>query len=97
MILDYNKNPLGDNELAMVGGTCLVDGVEIKQVFYADTDMGVVNSYDAFGDGKVHTVHDAVRMEGMYINSAGVYYKIVRGNVELHQRTPHTNANANNL
>lgn len=83
MIIDYNKDPLGDDELAMVGGTCLVDGVEIKQVFYADTDAGVVHSYDVLGDGKVHTVHDAVRTEGMLINSAGVYYKTLHGNTEL--------------
>jgi hypothetical protein len=33
-----------------------VDGVEIKQVFYVDTEAGLVRTYDVLGDGEAHAV-----------------------------------------
>lgn len=45
-------------------GTCLLDGVEVAQAFYIDTEAGVVKTYDLRGvpgipdglaDGKAHS------------------------------------------
>ena len=39
---------------------CLVNGKEVKQAYYINTDVTphVVRSYDALGDGETHTVAD---------------------------------------
>lgn len=41
----------GPNSLAMAarGGTCLLDGTEIEQPFYIDTERGIVKVYDLTG------------------------------------------------
>ncbi len=36
----------------VIGGKCFVDGRQIAQVWFADTETGVVKTYDVFGDGK---------------------------------------------
>ncbi len=39
---------------AMGGGTCLIDGKEIRLVCFADTAAGIVKTYDVMGDGESH-------------------------------------------
>ena len=42
-------------ELDVMGGTCFVDYREIKNVWFADTEMGIVRTYDVLHDGSVAT------------------------------------------
>jgi len=59
MILDYSRNPDGENERRWFKrGRVLVDGVEIKSAWYVDTEAGVVKTYDIFRDGKFATATD---------------------------------------
>ncbi len=74
---------------------CLVDGVEIKQVWYADTEVGVVKSYDVLGDGKPYATRDpliqALMLDGKVVEGIepwdlpfdGVASKTVRGKIEF--------------
>jgi len=39
----------------VIGGKCLVDGEEIKNVWFADTEMGIVRTYDVLHDGSLAT------------------------------------------
>jgi hypothetical protein len=79
----------------------LVDGVEIRQVFYVDTDAGFVRTYDVLGDAQAHATREmieaniiAAARDKDYAGSNsepwdmpldGVMSKYVRGVVELHQ------------
>lgn len=38
----------------LFGGVCLLDGKEVKQVWYVDTEAGIVKTYDVLHDGVVH-------------------------------------------
>lgn len=38
-----------------------VNGEEIRQVWYVDTDAGIVKSYDVLGDGEPHCVSDGFK------------------------------------
>lgn len=44
MILDYSKT--GEAERLWQNGRVLLDGVEVKSVFYVDTKAGLVKTYD---------------------------------------------------
>ena len=61
MIIDlhsYPYSPEAEKALELVGkGTpyrCFLDGKEIKQVWYVDTDAGIVKTMDVFGDDKTY-------------------------------------------
>lgn len=76
-----------------------VDGVEIRQVFYVDTDHGFVGTYDVLGDGQAHATcepleahviasarekdHAAGNSDPWQMPRDGVMSKFVRGVVEL--------------
>lgn len=56
MILDYRN--YGDLERQYNHGKVLVDGQEIRQVFYVDTERGFVRTYDVLGDAKPHATRE---------------------------------------
>ena len=62
MILDWSQP--GPNEEKMGGGKLLLDGREIKSVWYVDTEAGIVKSYEVFGEGKLayYCDEDTIRM-----------------------------------
>ncbi len=39
--------------LHLIGSKVLVDGRTVNKVWYVDTDNGIVNTYDALGDGAI--------------------------------------------
>lgn len=84
MILDYkNRGPI---ENGFLGGKVLVDGVEIRQVWYIDTALGIVKTYDVFGDGKAHASRDALSLggqSGIELPVDGVATKTLNGKIEL--------------
>lgn len=85
MILDYNK--YGPLEREYNSGNVLVDGRVIRAVFYVDTEAGFVRSYDVLGDGKAHSIHEDVTVEQPFeLREGAVYFKTVRGVVELHKK-----------
>ena len=58
--LDWKKREFDPPELLITaGGMVLVDGVEVKLVWYADTAEGVAKTYDVLGDGKPHATQEA--------------------------------------
>lgn len=71
-----------------------VDGIEIKQVWYVDTEAGFVCSFDVLGDGKVHATREKLDPEVIAkardtetefwdMPLGGAISKTVRGVVEL--------------
>jgi hypothetical protein len=68
-----------------LGAKCFLDGVQIAQVHYVDTEQGIVKSYDVFGDGKAHALHE-LGIEppgGVEDLGWGLMSKTLRGKVEL--------------
>lgn len=45
------------------GGAVLLNGKHIEQVWYADTRLGILKTYDVLRDGKPHPVRDPYREE----------------------------------
>jgi hypothetical protein len=72
---------------AAMGGSCFVDGREIKQVWYADTEAGIVKTYDVLGDGKAHPGREFAPADfpGREVDAPldGVLSETLRGKVEL--------------
>lgn len=76
----------------IVGGKVLVDGVEIQQVWFADTEAGMAKSYDVFkgggarakrrGDGTSYQATDFPDRE-VDCPEDGVVSETLRGKVEL--------------
>lgn len=73
-------------------GVCLLDGKEIKQVWYADTEAGIVKTYDVLGDGVPHAVrrgyvaaHEVSDFPGREIDAPldGVLSETLHGKVEI--------------
>jgi hypothetical protein len=72
-----------------------VDGAEIRLVWYLDTELGLVRTYDVLGDGKPHSTlaplsPDATRkrdiesgVEGWDMPLDGLMSKAIYGAVEL--------------
>lgn len=89
MIINCKQDPLSKETSEMMGGRCFVDGVEIKLVWYADTDAGIAKTYDVFHDGKVHAVADMpphdFSLEGLNVDAPpnGAFSQTLRGRVEL--------------
>lgn len=85
MILDYRN--MGENERRYRNGKVLVDGEEVRLVFYVDTEAGIVKSYDVFGDARVHTcaeVEAATNPPARRLELAdGICFKTLHGKVEL--------------
>lgn len=67
----------------------LVDGVEIRQVWYVNTDIGFVCTYDVFGDGSMHDrdnvfpIDAKKAMENMVGVHNDMWTQIIMGNVQL--------------
>lgn len=87
MILNYRN--IGELEKEYAYGKCFVDGVEIKRVFYIDTEAGLVRTYD-IGDERYHTTQglseeerERGRKEDWCMPVGGVVSKIVVGVVEV--------------
>ena len=66
MIINFQEDPLSATTKECVDAavnrkpwTCFVDGVEIKQVWYANTETGVVKTYDVLRDDRVYASSDA--------------------------------------
>lgn len=85
-VVDFHH--MDDLAREAIGGTCLLDGREIKQVWFADTEAGIVRTYDVLGDGKVHrggreflTRDFPGRDVGSPVD--GVLSETLRGKVEL--------------
>jgi hypothetical protein len=59
--MNVRKKPLSAETVAARNSKLrvLVDGVEVKLVWYFDTCAGVVKSYDVCGNGKMLLKHDA--------------------------------------
>jgi hypothetical protein len=74
MILDFQRR-IKPEQNEFIGGRVTVDGIEIRLVWYIDTDAGVVKTYDVFGDGKPHC-----RCAGDLIS------RTITGEVELFRR-----------
>jgi ribosomal protein L37AE/L43A len=74
MILNYNHLPLGENERRMSQGGVRVNGryIDIRGVFYVDTDDKIVRTYNVAGDGQKHKVEEAMRLFGRFV-PPGVY------------------------
>jgi hypothetical protein len=58
--MNVRKKPLSAETVAARNSKLrvLVDGVEVKLVWYFDTCAGVVKSYDVCGNGKMHSKYD---------------------------------------
>lgn len=98
MKLDYrNYDNQGELEREYAHGKVLVDGREIKQVFYVDTEAGFVRSYDVLGDNKAHATCECLDPE--VVRKAlegetepwdqpldGALSKYIRGVVELSKK-----------
>ncbi len=71
----------------ITGGTCLVDGVEILCVHFADTEAGIVRTFDVFRDGKAHWTGEselAREFSGREVDCSGqVFSETLRGKIEL--------------
>lgn len=94
MIIDCRKWSSDPDRMAREQSRVFVDGVEIKQVWYVDTDAGFVCSYDVLGDGKAHATRERIDPEVIIAARAkevepwdmpenGAMSKTVRGQVEL--------------
>lgn len=89
IVLDYRArtcSPPGALELFNMG-KCLVDGIEIYCVWFADTAAGVVKSYDIVGDCCVHSVYDGdipITCIPHYIETVDDIFSItIEGKVDL--------------
>jgi hypothetical protein len=60
LIIDFRSDDPKEKTLAYqhVGSHCFLDGKEIQQAYYVDTDAGIAKSYDVLGDGKVHETYE---------------------------------------
>jgi len=63
MIANLRERPLSADTIAAYGKDVFVDGEPVNQVWYVDTDLGIVKSYDVCGDGKAHTVNDPIWLD----------------------------------
>ena len=66
MIINFQETPYSVTTQACADAQregkqwkCFVDGVEIKQVWYANTETGVVKTYDVLRDDRVYASSDA--------------------------------------
>jgi len=105
MEINYLEHPLSSDTLLAIDATakgnpyrCFVNNVEIKLVCYANTETGIVKTYDVFRDGKYHLtyeifgnevcpyVYDEVfRSREIETPLDSVLSEILRGKVELKQ------------
>ncbi len=67
-----------------------IDGVEIKQVWYVDTEAGFVKTYDVLEDGAVHSSWDIskLRLDSSFTANwemplGGAASKTIHGSIEL--------------
>jgi hypothetical protein len=71
------------------GAQCFVNGDEILQVWYANTDTGEVKTYDVLRDGRPHRSSEVLRLLpnarelGLDCPDDGVASKALHGSVEL--------------
>jgi hypothetical protein len=89
IVLDYRArtcSPAGALDHFQMG-KCLVDGIEIYNVWFADTAAGIVKTYDVFGDCCVHSVYDgdmAIASFPHYVETVDELFTItIHGKVEL--------------
>jgi hypothetical protein len=92
MILDFRIHPTTPECARYIGGVCLVDGVRVRNVFYADSEQGIVKTYDVANDGNVHTSgqikelfadNDGLLPPDVEVEPSGALYKTVTGRVEF--------------
>jgi hypothetical protein len=58
MVIDVERGgPAAIEKLK--GIRCLVDGSEVADVWYVDTEAGIVRRYDVLGDGLAHNIYEA--------------------------------------
>ncbi len=83
MVIDCRSEEFKSNPQRL---KVFLDGVEIKQVFYVDTDKGILKTYDVLGDGAPHSSQDLLTSEldrglreGWEMPPDGVVSKTLRG------------------
>ena len=72
---------------------CFVDGAEVHHVWFVDTNLGIVKSYDVLCDGRIYERGQLFDIEAALaagtseweITLSGALSKTVRGKVELSQ------------
>jgi hypothetical protein len=62
MILDFKHRASYPSGIigSYFGCKCFVNGQEVKQVWFIDTEAGLVRTYDVLGDGKVHSCYESM-------------------------------------
>ena len=55
-----NYRPMNDLAREARGGTCLLNGREVTLVWFADTEAGIVKTFEVLGDGKVHATRRGI-------------------------------------
>lgn len=99
MIIDFRIPSARESEetKAMQNGRVTVDGEEIHQVFYADTEAGIVKTFDVFRNFKPTAVRRSADMDDIWVAGDfpgrevdappdGVLSETLRGRVELFRR-----------
>ena len=103
MKINYQEKPYSDETQAFSQAItdghpyhCFVDGKEIALVWYADTEAGIVKTYDVLRDGKVYMTSDIKALAALDIRvkrfhgkielpEGGIMSETLRGKVELKQ------------
>lgn len=89
MIINFQEKPYSA-ETAVVAGRawagsparCLVDGKEINCVWYADTEAGIVKTYDVLGDGKAHATRELIGFGTLSVDSMVVNHRLVEAPID---------------
>lgn len=85
-----NFRPMNGLAHKAIGGSCFVDGREIKQAWFVDTEAGIVKTYDVLGDGKLHSGREFTSADfpGREVESPwdGVVSETLHGKVDLFAR-----------
>ena len=98
MIINYKRwNGEADcGEHQLFQGKCLVDGREIRSVWFADTEEGIVKTYSVDGTDVIYAAISGWRHDPKYSpmldhpdieNTGGVLSRTLRGRIELFEQS----------
>ena len=88
MIIDCRTwHKLTPRQVETVRRRVFVNGLEVLQVWYLDTDAGYVKTYDVFGDGKAHSTQSVkpISADGFEAieDAGGIWSRTLWGRIEL--------------